>query len=391
LKKFPGRFQSNPGQGATVPIELHEIAEKQVTTAKATPLFKRQLSFGSKVTSNDRRFFTEQLSLMLETGSNLYQALSMLHEQSQQPAMAKIIGELVEAVAGGRSFSAALSDHPEAFSTSYINLVAASETGGFLHEVLAELLIMEEKADELSSTVRSALAYPILLSVFSLVVVIFVLVVVFPKFSVMFAKIHDQLPASTIVLMYASDMLRGYWAQMTAALAAAVFLMVRWKNSESGKATLDRLKVTLPGIRHIFIQIYLVQSLRVISLSLSNGVNIVDTLAASRDVVDNDVMREFFSRVEEQVQQGNGVAVGFQDSELIPVLAQRMIITGEESGNMPKVMSRLADFYERELTKRLKSVSKMAEPVMIMVMGLIVGVIVSSLILPIFKLSRAVT
>lgn len=374
-----------------MPIELQELAAEPVTTTEATPIFKRQLFFGSKVSSNDRRFFTEQLALMLETGSNLYQALSMLHEQSQQPAMAKVIGELKEAVAGGRSFAGALADHPEAFSTTYINLVAASEGGGFLHEVLEELLQMEEKADELNSTVRAALAYPLLLSIFSLVVVVFVLVVVFPKFSVMFAKIYDQLPTSTIVLMHASDFLRGYWAQTLAGLAAAMFLLTRWKNSVPGKETLDRLKLTLPGIKHIFMQIYLVQSLRVISLSLANGVNIVDTLAASRDVVGNSLMRKFFATVEEQVQQGNGVAAGFQNSELIPVLVQRMIATGEESGNMPKVMSRLADFYERELTKRLVSMSKMAEPIMIMVMGLIVGVIVSSLILPIFKLSRAVT
>lgn len=260
-----------------------------------------------------------------------------------------------------------------------------------MHEVLSELLQMEEKADELSSTVRSALAYPILLSVFSLAVVVFVLVVVFPKFSVMFAKIHDQLPLTTIVLLKASDFLRAYWVQTIAGLAALGLLFARWKNSPQGKLAIDRYKVTLPGIRKIFMQIYLVQTLRVMSLSLGNGVNIIDTLKATRDVVENTVVQKFFGAVEEEIQQGNGVASGFEKSTLIPALAQRMIATGEESGNLPKVMSRLADFYERELTKKLKAVSSMAEPIMIVVMGMIVGVIVSSLILPIFKLSRAVT
>jgi len=374
-----------------VPIELHDVVEKQEVKPAVTPLLFRQFSFGAKISSNDRRFFTEQLALMLETGSNLYQALSVLHEQGEQQAMTEVIGELKEAVASGRTFSSALSDHPKIFSTSYVNLVAASESGSFMHEVLTELLQMEEKADELSSTVRSALAYPLLLSVFSLIVIVFVLVVVFPKFSVMFAKIHDQLPLSTIVLLNASDFLRGYWMQTIAGLTAAGLLLNRWKNSPNGRATLDRFKVTLPGIKHIFMQIYLVQSLRVMSLSLTNGVNIIDTLKASREVVQNDLVRSFYAGVEEQVQQGNGVAIGFENSVLIPSLAQQMIATGEESGNLPKVMSRLADFYERELKKRLKAFSSMAEPIMIMVMGLIVGVIVSSLILPIFKLSRAVT
>ena len=374
-----------------MPIELHDVVEVQETKPAAKSILSRQITFGRKISANDRRFFTEQLALMLETGSNLYQALSVLHEQGEQSPMAEVIGELKDAVANGRSFSSALSDHPEVFSTSYVNLVSASESGGFMHEVLTELLQMEEKADELGSTVRSALAYPVLLSLFSLAVIVFVLIVVFPKFSVMFAKIHDQLPATTIVLLHASDFLRGYWMQTTAGLVAAGLLANRWKNSPAGRTTLDRYKVNLPGIKQIYMQIYLVQSLRVMSLSLANGVNIIDTLKASRDVVENGIVRNFYSSVEDQVQQGNGVALGFENSPLIPALAQRMIATGEESGNLPKVMSRLADFYERELKKRLQAFSSMAEPIMIMVMGLIVGVIVSSLILPIFKLSRAVT
>ena len=372
-------------------IELNDIIEKQDATpaAKAAPT---SLSFfRPKVSASDRRFFTEQLSLMLETGANLHQALVLLQQQNQLPAMASVIDDLEEGVAGGRSFSAALAGHPEVFSTTYVNLVAASEGGGFIHEVLAELLRMDEQAEELNNTVRSALSYPIFLSLFSLGVIIFVLMVVFPKFSVMFAKIHDQLPMTTIVLMHASDFLRDYWMQMIAAIAAITMLTLQWARKPTGRETIDRLKLTLPGIKHIFMQVYLTQSLRVMSLSLANGVNITDTLIATRDVVRNSIFRRFFVTVEEQVSQGNGIAIGFKQNDMIPLLAQQMIATGEETGSLSKVMSRLADYYERELTKRLKSMSRMAEPIMLMVMGVIVGVIVSSLILPIFKLSRAVT
>jgi type II secretory pathway component PulF len=374
-----------------MPIELSEIVDERKASAAPQSLFTRSLFVRSRISSDDRRFFTEQLTLMLETGANLHQALTLLQEQNQQPAMARIIDGLLEDIAGGLAFSAALSKYPDSFSTTYVNLVAASESGGFLHEVLAELLKMEEKADELKSTVRSALAYPMFLSIFSLAVIVFVLVVVFPKFSVMFAKIYDQLPSTTIFLMHASDFLRSYWMQTIAALAASTILAIRWKRSPNGRSTLDRLKLKIPVINDIFMQIYLVQSLRVMSLSLENGVNIIDTLDATRDVSENSVMRQIFVNVEEQVQQGNGIAIGFRQAKQIPVLVQRMVTTGEESGNLPKVMSRLAEYYERELTKRLKSLSKMAEPIMLMFMGLVVGIIVSSLILPIFKLSRAVT
>ena len=372
-------------------IELNDIIEKQDATATARAAPNPLSFFRPKVTASDRRFFTEQLSLMLETGANLHQALVLLQQQKQLPAMASVIDELEESVAGGRSFSAALADHPAVFSTTYVNLVAASEGGGFIHEVLAELLRMDEQTEELNNTVRAALSYPAFLSLFSLGVIVFVLIVVFPKFSAMFAKIHDQLPMTTIVLMHASDFLRGYWMQTVAAIAAITMLTLQWARKPTGRDTIDRLKLTLPGIKHIFMQVYLTQSLRVMSLSLANGVNITDTLIATRDVVRNRIFRRFFLTVEEQVNQGNGIAIAFKQNDLIPLLAQQMIATGEETGSLSKVMSRLADYYERELTKRLKSMSKMAEPIMLMVMGVIVGVIVSSLILPIFKLSRAVT
>jgi type II secretory pathway component PulF len=374
-----------------MPIELSEIVDEKKTSARSSSLFTSALFTRSRISSDERRFFTEQLTLMLETGANLHQALTLLQEQNQQPAMARIVGGLLEDVAGGLAFSAALSKFPDAFSTTYVNLVAASEGGGFLHEVLAELLKMEEKAEELNSTVRSALAYPMFLSFFSLAVIVFVLVVVFPKFSVMFAKIHDQLPWTTIFLMQASDFLRGYWIQTIAGLTAMAILVLRWSRSPNGRGALDQLKLKIPVIKDVFMQIYLVQSLRVMSLSLENGVNIIETLRATRDVSKNSVMRQFFVDLDEQVQQGNGIAIGFRQAKLIPVLVQRMVATGEESGNLPKVMSRLSEYYERELTKRLEALSKMAEPIMLMVMGLVVGVIVSSLILPIFKLSRAVT
>jgi type II secretory pathway component PulF len=374
-----------------MPIELSDNVDEQKTSAAPQSLLTRSFFVRTNISSNERRFFTEQLALMLETGSNLHQALTLLAEQSQQPAMTGILDGMLEDVAGGLSFSAALSKYPDSFSTTYVNLVAASEGGGFLHEVLAELLKMEEKADELESTVRSALAYPMFLSIFSLGVVVFVLVVVFPKFSVMFEKIYDQLPATTIFLMQASDFLRDYWKQTIAGVAALAVLGRSWGRSPKGRNTIDGLKLKIPLINDVFMQIYLVQSLRVMSLSLSNGVNIIDTLGATRDVSGNSLMRQFFVDVEEQVQEGNGVAVGFQGSKLIPVLVQRLIATGEESGNLPKVMLRLAEYYERELAKRLNSLAKMAEPIMLMVMGLVVGILVSSLILPIFKLSRAVS
>ncbi|MEN8177434.1 MAG: type II secretion system F family protein [Pseudomonadota bacterium] len=362
---------------------------------QATP---RAISFGevfqglnkSRIGDKDRRFFTEQMALLLETGANLHASLLALKSQSSNPAMIEMIEQLIEDVGEGKQFSHALAKHPQVFTQTYINLIAASEDGGFMYEVLEQLLEMEEKREQLRETLFSALSYPVFLLLFALAVVIFVLVVVFPKFSEMFTMISDQLPATTVWLMAASDFFRHQWVYLLIGMAGVFLLFRYWAASPAGRYRLDWAKLHLPLLRNIFIQLYLLQALRVLSLSLSNGVGIMDTLHACKDVVPNRLFQDFIGRVEQRVEAGEGIAVGFKEAGFIPPIVEQMISTGEETGNLAKVMARLSDFYERELSNRLKTLSKLAEPVMLLVMGVVVGVLVSSLILPIFKLSRAV-
>lgn len=348
------------------------------------------LNSAAKVTTKDRMFFTEQLILLLETGTSLHAALQALKIQADKPAMQHMIDDIIEDVSGGKTFSVALSRHPDVFDITYVNLISASENGGFMHEVLKQLLEMEEKREALRSTLVSAFTYPAFLIVFSIAVVVFVLVAVFPKFSDMFASIHDQLPSTTLFLMATSNLLLNYWAPIFGSIIAAVFFLRYWLRSPNGKLRLDYLKLNTPLIKEVFVKLYLVQTLKVMSMSLSNGVSIVDTLSACKFVVKNTLFQRFLIDMETQVQEGAGIAIGFTRATFIPPIVSQMIITGEETGNLPKVMSRVAEYYERELTQRLAVLSKLAEPVMLLAMGLIVGILVSSLILPIFKLSRAV-
>jgi type II secretory pathway component PulF len=221
-------------------------------------------------------------------------------------------------------------------------------------------------------------------------VVIFVLVVVFPKFADMFASIADKLPATTIVLMHASEVLIKYWMPIAGGVIAGLAGLVWWIHTPGGRVAVDRLKLKVVGLRDIFIRIYLIQSLRVIGLSLANGVSIPDALASCREVVSNKVFQKFLTGVEEKVDEGSGFAVAFQAADFIPPTVKQMVTTGEETGSLPRVLGRVADYYERELAKKLAAFSRMVEPIMLIVMGGVVGLIVSSLILPIFKLSQAV-
>ncbi len=373
-----------------MPLELTDTTVKK--TAARPQLSGLFASLGArKLGDKDRMFFTEQLALLLETGTALHAALQALRGQVVNPEMARLIQGLEDSIAEGKSFSFALQQYPELFSSTYVNLVAAAENGGFLDTVLAELLKMDERREELRRTLVSALSYPVFLILFSIATVLFVLVVVFPKFAELFVAIEDQLPATTLVLMSASDVLIRHWLVLSLATLAGLAGLLWWSKTPAGRHSLDRLKMRGWYIREIFVQVYLTQSLRVMGLSLANGVTVMDALASCRDVVSNGLFQRFIATVEARVKEGGGFASAFQTADFIPETVRQMVTTGEETGNLPRVLGRVADYYERELTKRLAAFSRVIEPVMLLIMGGVVGLIVSSLILPIFKLSRAVT
>jgi len=339
---------------------------------------------------NERMVFTEQLALLLDTGVSIHEALKALKQQSEDPGLTAILESLLETVTGGKPFSVALSRHPKMFSQTYVSLVAAAEEGGFLQRVLEQLLEMDEKNSRLRAIIVSALSYPVFLIVFSLAVVIFVLVVIFPKFQDLFESIRDQLPATTLALMSVSAFLRDHWLLTLVVLGAGLGAFLAWIRTPAGAQLVDELKMRTPVIRDIFVQVYLNQTLSVIGLALVSGVPITVALKASQDVVGNFIFARFLETVRQQVNNGQGIASGFNQAAFIPPMVRQMIATGEQSGNLGKVMLRVADFYARELNRRLAVLAKVAEPFMLMVMGVVVGLLVASLILPIFKLSRAI-
>ncbi len=334
-------------------------------------------------------FFTERLSLLLETGNALYGSLEALETQTGSE-MRSIIADLRERVSGGQTFSQALANHPYAFAPTYINLVAAGEEGGFLHEVLERLRDMEERRQELRSTLTAAFSYPAFLVVFSVAVVLFVLIVVFPKFEEMFEMIRADLPVTTLILMSVSEVLRSYWAHILVSIVVAGVLLWRWIRTPEGAVALDRLMFRLPVVREIATQFQLVQFLYVLSLSLDNGVPLLDALRSCREIARSGSFQRFIASLEEGVNEGRGIGPGFWKADFLPPLVAQMVTTGEESGRLATVTGRMADFYEREWRKKLTLVSKIVEPVMLLVMGIVVGIIVSSLLLPIFKLSSAI-
>ncbi|TWI69751.1 general secretion pathway protein F/type IV pilus assembly protein PilC [Pseudoduganella lurida] len=368
-----------------MPLELDEPDTAVATAAPARAGWRAALT-AKPLGVKERVLFTERLALLLETGVPLHAALQSLHQQSEQPALKAMINAMADDIMGGERFSTALGKH-ELFPVTYVNLVAASEAGGFLAEVLAQLVEMDEKEERLRSTLVSALSYPLFLTAFSMAVVLFILIFVFPKFSVMFASIYEKLPMTTRALLAVSNLLTQHGAIVGAVVAAVIGACWMMLRRPETRAALDTMKLRAPVLREIFAKIYLTRLLRVMGISLERGVTILATLEACRAVVQNADVQRFILDLEKDVTEGKGIAIGFQNGDFIPVAVRQMIATGEATGTLGRVMTRVADSYDRELTRQLARLSKLAEPVMLMVMGVVVGTIVSSLILPIFKLS----
>ena len=372
-----------------MPIQI-QVPSREAAPSASGVLFASLRRGQRKVTERERLYFTEQLSLMLETGLALHAALTSLRRQSSSPALQQLLGELAQDVAGGRPFSQALARHPQVFSRTYVSLIGASERGGFMHEVLAQILRMDERREALRATLVAAFTYPAFLLAFSCAVVVFVLTTVFPKFEKLFAGIAGELPWTTRMLMSLSDLIVHRWPLLLVGLAVAAWLVVRWATSSAGAAHIDQLKLGTPVLGGVFLQLYLVHTLRVLSLSLGNGVTIMDALAACRDLIDNRLFRDELMRIERGVQEGKGVTASFMDARLLPMPVREMIATGDATGRLAQVAGRLADFHEQSLQKRLAQLAKIIEPLMLLVMGALVGTLVASLILPIFKLAHAV-
>jgi type II secretory pathway component PulF len=348
------------------------------------PVFARPLGV------RERMVFTEQVALLLDTGVSLHEALRVLQQQTADERVKRILQALYDDLSEGKAFSLALSRHPELFSKSYVSLVAAAEEGGFLPQVLQQLLEIDEKNSRLQNVVAAALSYPIFLMVFSIAVVVFVLVVIVPRFEQLFESIRDQLPFSTVVLLAISGFLAKHWAAVLVALCAAAAGFWYWVRTPAGESVIDDLKIRLPLLGDIFMQVYLNQTLNVLGLALISGVPATVALKASQEVIPNRRFAGLLDTVREEVNNGRGIAAGFQKAPFIPAMVREMIGTAERTGDLGKVMMRIADFYGRELNRRIAIVAKVAEPFMLLVMGVLVGLLVAALILPIFKLSRAV-
>ncbi|MEJ2167172.1 MAG: type II secretion system F family protein [Desulfobacterales bacterium] len=365
-----------------------KTGRKQPGAGRSRPNYIWQRLKG-RVKPEELVFFFSQLSLMLEIQMPLRSALENIGIQTNNLIFKTAVQAVIVEIEEGRQLSHALGHHPALFKPLYVSMIKAGETGGYLKEILDRIVEMEEKRLALIRQIKTALTYPLFLCILSMATVGFIMVAVLPKFVVLFEGKEHILPWTTRFLIATSHSLREYgWVYLIAGLGLAV-LLPYYKNSEHGQAVIDRLLVSGPWIARIANKIYTCELMRTLGSLMASRVSMLEALEVTRETTSNRHFRNFIDQIVVHVQQGGKFSRPLADFPFIPPPVKQMVATGEETGNLPKVLLRLATFYDGELERNLKAMAAKIEPLALLVMGGIVGLIVTSVILPIFKLSQA--
>jgi len=335
--------------------------------------------------------FTNQLAVMVRAGISLPDALTSIAEQNENTKFRAIILDLKKQIEEGKSFSQALALHSDIFGNLYVNMVAAAEISGSLSHMLQKLAEYLDQEAETRSQVKGAMVYPIIIAVMAVAVTIFLLCFVLPRFTAIFQGKEHLLPMPTKILMASSAFIRNFWFIIVPGLGTALAGFLYFIRSSVGRLWWDKTKLVLPLLRKLCKSLYITRSLHTMGVLTSAGVPILDTISITAQISGNVLYKRMWLDVQNQVRQGKKIASSLAGSQLMPPHVVQMIKSGEDSGTLSEVLNDVSEFYARELKTIIKTVTSMIEPIMIVIMGVLVGFIAMSIILPIFKMSNAVT
>ena len=334
--------------------------------------------------------FTSQLSVMIKAGINVRGAIEGLAEQTENPVFRKIVNQIRLDVESGKSFSEALAEHPKTFSPLYINMVKASEMSGSFGHMLERIATYLRQQVETRSMVRGAMIYPCIIAFMAIGTTVFLLTFVLPKFSVLFVGKEDLLPGPTKLLLGISWFLRTFWYVVIGGLVGLVTGFIYFIRTSVGRVWWDGTKLQLPVVRRMLRALYITRGLQTMGEMVNAGVPMLDTLEITADVSGNTLFKNLWMKVHHSVKAGKTIAEPLSQGNLLPKNVVQMVSAGEESGKLGEVLADVADFYGKELRNTIKAVTAMLEPLMIVIMGAVVGFIAMSIILPIFKMSALV-
>jgi len=340
-----------------------------------------------RVRTKDITNFTRQLSDLLESGLTIVKALHILSVQTENKRLKAVISDLKESCVSGSALSTALAAHKEIFSYLYVSMVRSGETGGALENVLRQLSEFYEKRLDLQTKVRTALAYPIVMASVGVVTILVLVTFVIPKMAGMFSDLGQALPIPTRILMWVSSALINYWWFFLAVIIAVATTLAKAYKSPVTRSAIDRLILRLPVAGDMARKVEIARFSRTLATLLRNGVPILEALSVVSETMGNTLIRGEIDKACAAVREGSALGRSFSESSVIPLSVTNMISIGEESGQLEKALFKVAETYERESDDAIKVMMSLLEPVLILTLGVIVGFIVISMLLPIFEIN----
>ena len=356
--------------------------------AKKSGLMNVSFSFGPS--AKDIQNFTSQLAVMIRAGISIRAAIEGIADQAENPKFKAMLTQMKKDVESGKQFSDALMRYPKTFSPLYINMVKASELSGGFSKMLDRIAVYLAQQIETRAMVVGAMIYPGIIGTLAMGTTVFLLVFVLPRFMKIFEGKEAALPLPTKFLLALSSFMTNYWYVILGGLVAFVWGFFLMLKTEWGRVWFDKTKLTVPLFKKMFRALYISRGLHTMGQLVNAGVPILDTISITADISGNVLYKRMWKSVYSAVKQGKKISHPLQKSPLLPKAVVQMVNAGEESGKLGEVLDQVAEFYSRELKQVIKSVTAMIEPLMIVLMGGMVGFIAMSIILPIFKLSQIV-
>lgn len=343
-----------------------------------------------RISQKDVGVFTRQLADLLEGGLTLFQALDTLTRQTENKIFSRIIQDIRDKVKEGNPLSDTLQNYPMIFNPLYVSMVRSGEAGGMLDSVLVRLAEFSEKEQELRSRVMGALTYPVFLASFGVITVVVLIVFVVPRLTAIFNDFGQTLPLATRILMAVSHFMANWGWLITIFLILLVLILNQQKKTPEGKLFFDRLKLKFPILGKLILTGEIARMSRTLSTLLESGVPVLKSLEIVKDTVQNEIMRRELVAIHEKISKGASLGTSLEDSRYFPLFMINMVKVGERGGVLEKALLKVADSYDREIDRFTRMFTTLLEPVLILTLGLIVGFIVVSMLLPIFNINLAV-
>ena len=397
IKDFVFEWEGKDRNGKIVRGEMRAGGEAMVSASlrrqgiMVNKVKKRRMSGGKSIKLRDIAIFTRQLSTMLRAGVPLLQAFDIVGRGNPNPRMARLLNDIRADVETGTSLSAAFRKYPLYFDALYCNLVEAGEAAGILETLLDRLATYQEKTLAIKQKIKSALIYPVAVLVVAFVVVSVIMIFVIPAFKQVFDSFGADLPAPTLLVMVISDVFVKYWWAIFGFIGGGVyFFFESWKRSEKMQKAMDRMLLKMPIFGEIVHKATVARWTRTLSTMFAAGVPLVEALDSVGGASGNAVFVEATEKIQKDVSTGASLTSSMNSTGVFPNMVLQMCAIGDESGSIDHMLGKAADFYEEEVDEAVKGLSTLMEPIIIVILGTLIGGIVVSMYLPIFKLGQVV-